>query len=554
MVKGVLAMLGVIAISATAITWNKDVTIKASAAGTVPLTLQDANGEKLIEFGAGSATYNSDETNTIIGIDAGNAMTNARETTLLGFEAGLSITGNGDPVNNSLNTFLGSQAGRACTTGQNNTAVGQKAGVSLTTGGGNVFLGKQAGNTESTSSLNVYIGQTTARDASTHTAGGKNIAIGPSAFFAGTGTENVFMGYFAGGEVALPTGSRNTVIGSNTALALTSAVDCTSVGQATLAAATSPTGATAVGAKALTALVGGNYNTALGYYAGYTHASGFGNIFLGAGSGDGFPTGGANTFIAGGDNVSYQILDVHFGKGYASAAPTAYTINGTGGSGTNIAGEDVVLAGGKGTGTGAAGVIGIKYPLVTTTGTTLQSLSTAVNIPSGVVYTATASVTLTASTSTTGTLVGAQTGVTPAGTLTMDANIWRPGRIVRVKAYGRLTTSAAGPTLTLDAKLGSTVIATTGAVTPLSAITNGAFSAEAVLVCQTVGAGGTIQGDGMAIQANPTTFVPQAYDMYKAVTTVDTTTAQAIDFYATWSAGTAGNAITIYALTVEFLN
>jgi hypothetical protein len=81
----------------------------------------------------------------------------------------------------------------------------------------------------------------------------------------------------------------------------------------------------------------------------------------------------ANQFIAGGP--SYPFTDVFFGKGVTNATPTAYTINGTGGSGSNIAGAALNLAGGKGTGTGTGGDVNIQFARAGSTGSSLNTLS-----------------------------------------------------------------------------------------------------------------------------------------------------------------------------------
>lgn len=86
----------------------------------------------------------------------------------------------------------------------------------------------------------------------------------------------------------------------------------------------------------------------------------------------------ANMFVAGSDG--YPCSDVYFGKGGLSATPTAYTINGTGGSGTDIAGGALKIAGGKGTGNAVGGAIEFQTSDVGASGTTLQSLTTKLTI------------------------------------------------------------------------------------------------------------------------------------------------------------------------------
>ena len=85
-------------------------------------------------------------------------------------------------------------------------------------------------------------------------------------------------------------------------------------------------------------------------------------------------------FVCG--SASNQINDVFFGKGVASGSPSSATINGTGGSGTNIVGADIIIAGGKGTGTGVGGSVRIKVAPAGSTGSAVNSLVDAVVVDS----------------------------------------------------------------------------------------------------------------------------------------------------------------------------
>lgn len=83
----------------------------------------------------------------------------------------------------------------------------------------------------------------------------------------------------------------------------------------------------------------------------------------------------ANTMVCG--SVGYPCANVFWGKGRTThATPTAVTLNGTGGSGTNIAGGALQIAGGKGTGNAAGGSVKIQASTAGASGTTLQTLAT----------------------------------------------------------------------------------------------------------------------------------------------------------------------------------
>ena len=157
-----------------------------------------------------------------------------------------------------------------------------------------------------------------------------------------------------------------------------------------------------------------SYSTMIGYQAGHNNSSN-GNIFIGYGAGGGGGDAGTPALTSGAYNVSlgygsggtagitssiglgcgaylresnqfvsgangYPINNIYFGKGVVNATPTNYTIHGTGGSGTDIAGADITIAGGKGTGDAAGGDILFQTSDAGASGTTLQSLSTAMTI------------------------------------------------------------------------------------------------------------------------------------------------------------------------------
>ena len=89
-------------------------------------------------------------------------------------------------------------------------------------------------------------------------------------------------------------------------------------------------------------------------------------------------------FVCGNRETNEQIRDVYFGSGKirkkgsgssTNGVGVSYTINGSGAFGTDFAGGNITIAGGKGTGTGTAGDIIFSTSTTTTTGTTLQTLT-----------------------------------------------------------------------------------------------------------------------------------------------------------------------------------
>jgi hypothetical protein len=85
-------------------------------------------------------------------------------------------------------------------------------------------------------------------------------------------------------------------------------------------------------------------------------------------------TTAANQLVIGGS--SYGISQVVIGNAVTSATPTGFTLQGTSGNGTNIAGASTTIAGGQGTGTGVGGSVIIQASAAGGSGSGLNSLST----------------------------------------------------------------------------------------------------------------------------------------------------------------------------------
>ena len=88
---------------------------------------------------AGDAIQSGGNYNTVVGDEAGTAITTADNNTAVGFEAGKAITTNGK------NTYIGYQAGLA-NAGDQNVFIGHGAGSAITNGDKNTIVGKYNGN------------------------------------------------------------------------------------------------------------------------------------------------------------------------------------------------------------------------------------------------------------------------------------------------------------------------------------------------------------------------------------------------------------------------
>jgi len=88
----------------------------------------------------------------------------------------------------------------------------------------------------------------------------------------------------------------------------------------------------------------------------------------------GYSNAGNQEFVAGSSNASSQINNVYFGSGKTSLNPSNYTINGSGASGSNVAGADLYLAGGRNTGSGTPGSIHLQTASIGPSSTSQQAL------------------------------------------------------------------------------------------------------------------------------------------------------------------------------------
>ena len=183
-----------------------------------------------IGLGTGALTNDddSDNYNTALGYNAGNATTSGEGNVFVGYEAGSSRTTVGKSV------CVGYEAGRYPTS-YHVTAIGYQAlkgSSSAQLAINNTAVGTYAGlNTQSTSigpgGRNVFMGYAAAKD---HTTGQRNVVIGATAGeHMTTGQKNVVIGRGAGaGETEyarrLTTGDNNVIIGHH-AEASSSTVD-----------------------------------------------------------------------------------------------------------------------------------------------------------------------------------------------------------------------------------------------------------------------------------------------------------------------------------------
>ena len=275
-------------------------------------------------------------TQTDINVPVDGTITSAKLSGALTTPAALTVTGDLiTTTSGTSNTRIGVNAGNSIVSGGDfNTVVGDEAGTAITTGDRNTFIGYLSGTANDTGIYNTFIGSHTG---STHTVGYNNVAVGTNAFAAdvssracvaigssalrvmnntNTDAYNTAVGFAAG--AAVTTGLYNTLVGGLAGDALTDADYNTGLGYLALSTDTLGSTSTAVGAFALRdqnlTTATDVYNTAVGYNAGGDVTVGFMNTLIGGLAGDALTDADYNVAIGfhalGGDTLGSRSVAI----------------------------------------------------------------------------------------------------------------------------------------------------------------------------------------------------------------------------------------------------
>lgn len=152
---------------------------------------------------------------------------------------------------------------------------------------------------------------------------------------------------------------------------------------------------------------------------------------------------------------------------------------------------------------------------------------------------------------------------------TIPANYMSDGRVLRITAYGRHSTTVT-PTLTFALRWGGvagTILAQSGPITCGSTVTNAPWKLELLAQVRTNGATGTlfVMGEarvwddavgsvGSATNAPAVAAMCSAGAATPAAVTVDMTADTALSLTADWSAASASNTLTGHLYTIEAPN
>ncbi len=137
---------------------------------------------------------------------------------------------------------------------------------------------------------------------------------------------------------------------------------------------------------------------------------------------------------------------------------------------------------------------------------------------------------------------------TGIGSMTLPAAELTVGKTLHLRLMGIVSTSGT-PNLTLKAKAGSTILATTGVVATGSGLANAQVIVDLYLTCRTIGAAGTVFVQGIADVGG--VLEPM---VNTAVIVLATDVTELIDITAQWGTMSSSNTISSTNLTLEKLN
>jgi len=131
---------------------------------------------------------------------------------------------------------------------------------------------------------------------------------------------------------------------------------------------------------------------------------------------------------------------------------------------------------------------------------------------------------------------------------TIAANTLQPGDVIRVRLQGIATATNSTDTLNVKLKIGSTVVAATGAV---DVANNDIGVIDADVVVRTIGASGTLVAAGTTSLGASGTATAKVFNL--ASTTIDTTASNVVSASATWSVASSSNSCRLDVMDVQLL-
>lgn len=136
-------------------------------------------------------------------------------------------------------------------------------------------------------------------------------------------------------------------------------------------------------------------------------------------------------------------------------------------------------------------------------------------------------------------------GATGINNRTIAANYAHIGQRICVDGDGYYSTTGSPATLTINVKLGSTTIGTTGAVTPSASVTNGHLEIHVCFPVRAAGVGGTVQAQGRVDLFDGAGGIKPFGIVNTSAVAVDLSVDQVLDITATWGSAIGGQSVTL---------
>lgn len=150
------------------------------------------------------------------------------------------------------------------------------------------------------------------------------------------------------------------------------------------------------------------------------------------------------------------------------------------------------------------------------------------------------------------TVVNTVTETTLTSSYTIAANSLVAGNVIRLQVAGVYSTDIVAPMITAKVKIGSVVVATTGTITAVAAVTNGGYTGFLDVIVTNAGASGVVESQGFVEFATAaTTALTVNMKNTAAVTGIDFTTSQAITVTIQWGTAAAANTLTMRQMQVD---
>ena len=310
----------------------EDTGSRSVAIGFSALSSQNAdtsNYNVAVGYDAGAAISLGVQ-NTILGAQAGDLLDEADRNVAIGYQA-LTADHKGDRTV-AIGAFALSGQDFTSVTSTNNVAVGYEAGGGLTTGASNTIIGANSGVYISTADNSTFMGFKAGQGIDgARLTGDNNVAIGKSAglLLQGAAANNTLVGTESG--VAVTTGVQNTFVGALAGDATDDGTNNVAVGFEALSANCASSNV-AVGCRAGKAITGAS-NTVVGLSAGTNVSSGEHNTLIGKEAGTVIEAGDYNVIIGADSDSDHQNAQSRIVLGFGVENPTDNSVRiGSGGN------------------------------------------------------------------------------------------------------------------------------------------------------------------------------------------------------------------------------